>query len=58
MDFCLVINKPEINENKRSSHSYEELPVLKRKKLYLTGRVGAANEARKRAQVIDVKSEA
>ena len=58
MDFGLVINKPEKNENKRSSHSYEELPVPKRKKLYLTGRVGAANEACKRTQVINVKSEA
>ena len=56
-DFGLVINKPEKNENKRSSHSYKKLPIPKRKKSSLTGRVGAANEARRRAQVINVKSE-
>ena len=56
-DFGLVINKPEKNENKRSSHSYEKLPVPKQKKSSLTGRVGAANEGRKRVQVINVKSE-
>ena len=33
MDFDLVINKSEKkNENKRSSHSYEKLPVPKQKK--------------------------
>ena len=56
-DFGIVINKPEKNENKRSSHSYEKLPVPKRKKSSLTGRVGVVNEARKRAQVINVKIE-
>ena len=30
-DFGLVINKPEKNENKRSSHNYEKLPVPKQK---------------------------
>ena len=38
-------------------HSYEKLPVPKQKKSSLTGRVGAANEGRKRVQVINVKSE-
>ena len=57
MDFGLLINKPEKNENKRSLHSYEKLPVRNRKKPSLIGRVGAENEAQKRAQVINVKSE-
>ena len=55
--FGLVINKPENNENKKSSHSYEKFPVPKRKKSSLTRRVDATNEAHKRAQVINVKSE-
>ena len=32
MDFDLVISKSEKNENERSSHSYEKLPVPKQKK--------------------------
>ena len=55
-NFGLVMNK-EKNENKRSSHSYEKLPIPKRKKSSLTRRVGATNEACKRIQVINVKSE-
>ena len=52
----LIILKKK-NENKRLSHSYEKLPVPKRKKSSLIGRVGAANEAGKRAQLIDIKKE-
>ena len=57
MDFGLLIDKPEKNENKRPLHSCEKLSVPNRKKPSLIGRVGAENEARKRAQVIIVKSE-
>ena len=32
IDFDLVVSKSEKNENKRSSHSYEKLPVPKQKK--------------------------
>ena len=57
-DFGLAINKPDENENKISLHSQQEkLPIPKRKKSSLTGRVNAANKSRKRAQVINVKSE-
>ena len=56
-DFGLAVKKPEKNANKRSSHSYEKLPVPKGKKSCLTGRVGAANKARKTAQVINVEYE-
>ena len=56
-DFGLAVKKPEKNDNKRSLHSYEKLPVPKGKKSSLTGRIGAANKARKTAQVINVEYE-
>ena len=45
------------NGNERLSHSFEKLTVPKQKKSSFTGRVGATDEARKTAQVIDIKSE-
>ena len=56
-DFGLAVKKPEKNDNKRSLNSYEKLPVPKGKKSSLTGRIGAANKARKTAQVINVEYE-